>query len=210
MATFTINRFPYDSDFKLYSKSRITINPGVTCLIGPNGSGKSTLIKMLEQKLKDRDDASVLSFDNLNEGGSASMSAAAFRGDLNFLATVFNSSEGEGIIANIGRQSSRIGTFMRNEAKNYKEVWFLFDAVDSGLSIDNIQEVKTYLFEPILNDCKKYNVDGYIVLSANQYECTAGADCICMHDFKHRIFKTYNGYKKYILKCAEYIRDRNK
>ena len=35
----------------------------------------------------------------------------------------------------------------------------MFDAIDSGLSINNIVDVKEYLFKPIMEDCAKNNIE---------------------------------------------------
>lgn len=76
----------------------------------------------------------------------------------------------------------------------------LFDAVDSGYSIDNIVELKTDLFQTIIQDCKKRNIEVYIVISANSYEMASGEQCLDVWSGKYIIFENYEDYRRYILK----------
>lgn len=204
MREFAIPRDPNDMGVNIYKKRKITINEGVTVLVGCNGYGKSTLLRMIKQDLKDKD-IPVIMFDNLQEGGAHARSAAGFRGDFTFLATAAFSSEGENIVMNLGNHASRIGKFIRTHSAS-PELWILLDAVDSGLSIDNVVILKEQLFKTILETNTDKSV--YILISANEYELCRGEQCFDVHKGEYRVFKTYEAYRKFILKSADIKEER--
>ena len=145
MREFKITRDPHEEKEYLYKKSKITLEEGLTVLVGCNGAGKSTLLNTLNYQLK-KQDIPVIMFDNLKDGGSTARSRAAFFDDFSFVASSLISSEGEYIKLNLGRFSGQLGFFCLNEHKNDPEIWILLDAVDSGLSVDNVVELKELLF----------------------------------------------------------------
>lgn len=197
---FTISTKPY-LDFKLYNRKNFTIQSGLTVLTGCNGAGKTTLLQHIETELKENG-TPVFYFDNYHEGGSKAASKALFFNQTNLAATLFCSSEGERISKNIEQIAVQIGNFVRKN-QDKKEIWLLFDAVDSGYSIDNIVELKTDLFQTIIQDCKKRNIEVYIVISANSYEMTSGEQCLDVWSGKYITFKDYEDYKSYILKTRK-------
>ena len=173
--TFTINTKPYD-DYTLYNRKNFTINPGLTVLVGCNGVGKTTMLNHIKYELE-KNEIPVFQYDNVHDGGLNSISKAGFYGRMNTLANLLCSSEGEKINQNIGQAAGEIGGFIKKNS--YKsEVWILFDAIDSGYSIDNIVETKRDLFETIIEDCDKRNIEVYIVVSANSYEMACGEQCL--------------------------------
>ena len=170
-------------------------------------------------------------FDNLKDGGSNSVSEAGFLGNFGFMATAICSSEGENIVMNMGKLASRLGSFVKEgvdpKEKGYmklaktiieingkeieeieipKERWILLDAVDSGLSVDNIVDIKEQLFKTIL----KYNYGNeiYIVISANEYEMARGEQCFDVYNGKYVTFKNYEEYRELILKSKEWKKSR--
>ena len=198
MRTFKIPRAPY-GDEKIYAKKSVTFEPGVTVLVGCNGSGKTTLMRLIERQLKDTK-TPCLYYDNLTEGGANARSKAAFYEDFNFVGSSMCSSEGENIIMNMERTASAMGR-MSQLYKEEKELWFFFDAIDSGLSIDNIMDIKEYLFKTVI----EHNADKevYIIVSANEYEMASGEKCFDVQRCQYINIKTYNAYKKLILKSKE-------
>lgn len=197
---FTISTKPYD-DFKLYNKKNFTIQPGLTILTGCNGAGKTTMLNHIRMEL-DKNNIPCFNFDNYHDGGRMAASKAMFFGQVNLAATLFCSSEGEKILRNIEQTAIQIGNFVRkNQDKG--EIWLLFDALDSGYSIDSIIETKTDLFQTIIKDCKYRNVEVYIVVSANSYEMASGEQCLDVWSGKYITFKDYEDYKSYILKTRE-------
>jgi hypothetical protein len=67
MRTFKIPRAPF-GDEKIYAKSKVTFEPGVTVLVGCNGVGKTTMLRLVERELKNAE-LPCLYYDNLTEGG---------------------------------------------------------------------------------------------------------------------------------------------
>ena len=61
----------------------------------------------------------------------------------------------------------------------------MLDAVDSGLSVDNIVDVKEQLFKTILE--YNYGNEIYIVISANEYEMARGEQCFDVYNYNFYI-----------------------
>ena len=73
----------------------------------------------------------------------------------------------------------------------------MIDAADSGMSIDNVCEIKEYLFKTILDDEKEADV--YIVISANEYELARGEACFDTYNGKYIEFADYEAFRAFIL-----------
>lgn len=198
--TFTINTKPYD-DYRIYNKKSFMIKSGLTILTGCNGAGKTTMLNHIKHELEKKN-IPVFQYDNVHDGGAYAMQKAEFYGQTNLLATLFCSSEGEKINHNIAQTAVQIGDFVRKNADK-NEIWILFDAVDSGYSIDNIVETKQDLFYTIIEDCKNRGIEIYIVISANSYEMCSGEQCLDVWSGNYITFADYEDYKKYILKSRE-------
>lgn len=213
----------YGEDIKMYKKKTITLEEGVTVLVGCNGIGKTTMLHQLKEQLTKKK-IPVLSFDNLHEGGSKSLSSAAFNGDCAFAATAMASSEGENIVMNMGQLASILKHFIdtgevckpnerisrafaqalwgdKNEAPTSNERWLLLDAIDSGLSVDNVVDLKEQLFKTIMET--KGDKEVYIVITANAYEMARGEQCFDVYHGKYVKLKTYEAYRKLILKTRD-------
>ena len=201
MREFKITRDPHEEKEYLYKKSKITLEDGVTVLVGCNGAGKTTLLNTIKYQLT-KQSIPVIMFDNLHDGGSTARSKAAFFDDFEFVASSMISSEGENIKLNIGKFAGKLGYFCLTQHKDSPEIWILLDAVDSGLSIDNVVEIKEYLFKTILEN-KQEDQQIYIVVSANEYELARGEKCFDVQNCKYREFKTYESFRKFILKSRE-------
>ena len=222
----------YEENDKLYKKSSITINSGITVFVGCNGIGKTTLFRQIISQLKEQN-IPYLKFDNLQDGGANARESAGFFGDFNFVATALQSSEGENIIMNVRNLASRLGQFVKtgedpkgkyesklanavfgmqddNAIKNNipKERWILLDAIDSGLSVDNIVDIKEQLFKTILEH--NFDNDIYIVVSANEYEMARNENCFDVYNGKYINFKDYDDYRDFILKSKEQKLKRDK
>lgn len=175
--------------------------------------GKTTLLHQIRDSLKTIK-IPYVSFDNLKDGGGHSISEAGFYGNFGFMATAMCSSEGENIVMNMGNLAARLGDFVKTgedtkdakfkaltrslarldkefeeEKEIPKERWILLDAVDSGLSVDNIVDLKEQLFKTIL----EYNYGNkiYIVISANEYEMARGEQCFDVYNGKYVKLKDY-------------------
>lgn len=201
MKIFNVPKAPYTDDENIYKTSTFKFQPGVTILVGCNGCGKTTLLQHIKSTLE-QEDVLLMHFNNLTNGGSNAISEAAFRNNFELAATLMASSEGESIICNIATVTRKIGALINKNAINNKPLFLLFDAIDSGLSVDNVVDVKKYLFDAVLKDNAEQR-EVYIICSANEYELCNGEQCMDVYTGKYREFKTYNSFRKFILKSRE-------
>ena len=205
----------YDQGISLYKNNIIEINTGLTVLVGCNGIGKTSLFYSIKNVLK-KEKIPYMEFDNLNDGGDNSRNESLYYGDINFLIESLYSSEGENIMFNIAKIAAEIGKFVKTGIYKYNiqsdfksnEIWILFDAIDSGLSIDNIVELKNHLFKTILQF--SFSKEIYIVISANEYEMARGEQCFDVYNGKYITFKDYEDYRNMILKSKRWKQERNK
>ena len=225
---FSLYKDYYDNGYPLYKKKHIEIQEGVTVLVGCNGIGKSTLLHQIKDHLKE-DKIPYVLFDNLTEGGGHARQRSLHSGDFNFLATAVMSSEGENIIMNMNELAARLGYFVKEgmdpdktskmekaflsifEEKKEDSVlsderWILLDAVDSGLSVDNIVDLKEQLFQTILTH--NFGKTIYIVISANEYEMARGEQCFDVYNGKYTTLKDYEEYRQLILDSKEWKKER--
>ena len=217
-----ITRDPYNPREYLYTKKEFEFKPGVTVLVGCNGCGKTTLLHQIKDYLKSKK-VPVVSFDNLHDGGSHARSLALYENNFEFLSTAACSSEGENIIMNIGRVASTLRQFIKTGESQDKsdklakafaqavwgdekeevpnERWFLFDAIDSGLSVDNVIDIKEHLFKTILNDAD--GCDIYIIVSANEYEMCREENCLDVSTGKYIQFDGYEEYRGFVIQSRK-------
>ena len=191
---FRIPTDPYDMGVRLYAKGTVELKPGVTPLVGCNGVGKTTFLRVLKDRLSNRKGALTVRYDNLKDGWRTGVSAAIFYGDINLAANLALGSEGENIRTNFT-------TFVRGlrsklYSGEYKECWILLDAIGSGLSIDNIIEIKDF-FQFLANTEKGF--DFYFVVATNEYEFASGQECLDVGTMNYVRFKDYNDYRRFIL-----------
>ncbi len=219
-------RDPYAAGFSPIKSKEIDIQPGLTVLVGCNGAGKTTLLLNIKEYCKSND-VPCLYYNNLHDGGSNAMSNLFYAGNYEGGTALFSSSEGEGIKINIGMRSSKYKEFIQNgyinnseyrlarafarydkddddeaEIVKSKDRVFLFDAVDSGLSVDSVVEIRD-LFDLILEDNKDLDRNIYIVIAANEYELARNADCFDVNNGKYIRFSDYEEYRNFILKSRE-------
>lgn len=201
MKKIKIERDYYCNHEILYKKKTITLEPGVTVLVGCNGIGKSTLLKQINRYVKKNITENVIFYDNLKNDANNTISNHMFYNDSSFAAAFFCSSEGERIQMNLGNVARQIGTMIRTNPEK-KEFWILFDAIDSGFSVDSIEDLKRGLFDIIFNETKDKDV--YIIISANEYEMARGEKCFDVVEGRYISIKSYEKYRKVILKSRAY------
>ena len=212
-------RDPYDAGFTPTKVKEIELNTGLTVLVGCNGAGKTTLLRNISSECK-KQHIPCLLYDNLHDGGDKSIGSLMSGGDLQEVAYLISASEGECIKANLGRKSKIFGEFVKKGIVNdsyYKfakifadkeeviesdDRVFLFDAVDSGLSVDSVVEVKS-LFDLILEDFKDSGKNIYIVIAANEYELARNSECFDVNEGKYIRFKDYEEYRSFIIKSRQ-------
>ena len=194
---FEITRDYYDEGKFLYKKDRITLYPRLTVLVGCNGAGKSTLLKQIKRQL-DKDDIEYYSYDNKDDGRFA-RDKALQSGDFSTLSALCFSSEGEETVVKMNNVAFGIGNYVRTN--NQDQLWILLDAIDSGISIDNILDFKD-LFNTVIEDFKYKEV--YIIVSANTYEMCKDENCFDVQNGVYRSFVNYDDYKKFILDSSKF------
>ena len=213
---FKIEREPYEEGQKLFSKSKLILEPNtISCLVGCNGSGKTTIIneiisnlrklkakevradffynsmKKIFGKNEENHDIFYINFDKHTKTSFSEMDY--FTNDF----ALAYSSTGEGIMKRFGDNLGVIGPVLRT--LHDKTIFIFFDDCDAGTSIDMIQDIKE-CFNYMIADCEKNNLTYYFILTANSFELCKDLDCISIYDFKHKEFKTYNAFKNFVLK----------
>lgn len=195
-----INKDYYDEGIEMYSTEEISLNPGVTVLVGCNGYGKSTLISIVKEYCKNND-IQLLQYDSekLNSV-HRNMELFLHTNQFEKLALLTASSEGEKLTQGFSDILSQVGAFVRQRKEDNKSFVITFDAVDSGLSIDEQIEYNK-VFHMIHEDIK--GLDGYVLVTSNNYELTNGFDCMDVYNGSIVRFDNYEDYKEFILKARE-------
>lgn len=220
-------RDPYEGGFSPTRPKEITINEGLTVLVGCNGAGKTTLIMNIQEQCR-KDKIPCLHYNNLSEGGSRAFGASLANGNFGLAAGLYDASEGEAIKINFGGVASKIRQFLKTgfydtlgnrlfsvfskEDKDQiedKRRVLLFDAIDSGLSVDSVAEIRDVM-DLIMEDAKKMDVEVYIIISANEYELVRKAPCFDVAAGKHVELPDYEAYRDFIIKSRERKDKRNK
>ena len=226
-------RDPYETGSSLTKPKTIEFNEGLTVLVGCNGTGKSTLIYNIKEYC-DSINVPCYRYDNLSKGGNTSlisMVTSGFKSNytLSDAVSLFNSSEGEAIKINLLNDSCLYDEFIKsgsykdyiynftsllgdnkkidNKYKNEKRRVLLFDAVDSGLSVDSVVELKIF-FNEIIESSKKFDKELYIIIAANEYELARESDCFDVTNGKYIRFSDYEDYREFILKSRDIKRKR--
>ena len=213
-----IPRKGYTDERLVFKHGHIDINPGITILIGCNGSGKTTILR----EIREKSTVPVYYYDNLTIDGK---NKAFSSGNYALLNSLYCSSEGESIILNLmnsaqdvihlikygerkkGRLEKAFDDIFNSEENDSeksipKERILLFDAIDSGLSIDQVQDLKNYFFKSILNSYDKDKL--YIIVSANEYELCKDYPCFNVTEGKYVDISSYEDYSKEIFKTRKY------
>lgn len=196
---FKLSNNYYDEDTKIFSKVNIKIDTGLTVLVGCNGAGKTTLLKQITHSLKTKN-IPVLFHSNFTNGERDLKSKAAFRSQFDVVARIMSSSEGENIVNVLGFIAKEMGRMSRDNP-DANELWFLFDAIDSGLSIDNIIEFKEILIPLVIEN--NNDKDIYFVISANEYEFARNEKCFDVMNGNYISFDDYEDYRDFILRSKE-------
>jgi predicted ATP-binding protein involved in virulence len=213
---------PYGDGFPTTSCEELDLNTGLTVLVGCNGSGKSTLIENIASQCK-KDNIPYLKYDDRADSDNLKYRSLEDQ-DYGFVATTMQSSEGERIVANISKLAYSLYRFLKtgetdksrvqkafealytsdksNKITSNKRV-ILLDAIDSGMSIDNVVELK-YFFQLVMKDAAQLNEELYIVVSSNEYELVNGEDnCIDVTTGDLVSFKDYSDFRSFILKTRK-------
>ena len=198
MLTVQISTKPY-GDEKIYAKNEHIFNDGITILVGKNGAGKSTLLRSLKEECK-KDKIPMFFYDNYVEGGSRAKSKYSFYQDFTMLSTAMCSSEGQQIYMNLGYMMPALRKFIADN-KGAEKVVLAFDALDSGLDLSNIAEIRGVL-QMAMEDIQKNGTEVYILITANSYGFVKNSRCYDVAHNKEVSFNSYEEYEKFIFKQA--------
>lgn len=199
MLTVQIPIKPY-LDEKLYSKTEHIFNDGITILVGKNGAGKSTILHFLKEKCS-KEDIPLFFYDNYADGGEKAKSKYMFFDDMSALATAMCSSEGQQIYMNFSYMMQSLGNFVKKN-KGAEKVVLAFDAVDSGLDLANIADIKNFL-DSVVKDIQKGGTEVYILITANSYGFVKNSRCYDVAKNKEITFNSYEKYEKFIVGRAD-------
>jgi GTPase SAR1 family protein len=205
MREFVINKEPYEEGLRVYKKSKVQIEEGVTILVGCNGAGKTTLLHEIKRQLEEKE-IPVYLYDNYLEGGNSAMDKHMFYGRIDAFVNMAFKSEGEKISANFGYVAGEIGNFVRNTESDSDERWILLDAIGSGLSIDGIDDIKNFFRFAIEQEKKdKSNHKLYFIVSTNEYEFCREGDrkCLNVQTGEYVKLKSYDIFRDVILRTAK-------
>ena len=193
---YHLNKDPYDCEILFPENLERELSPGITVLTGCNGSGKSTILHAIKEQYSQADNCKVFSWDGrYDKGYQKDFALESQQYDL--LASLSFSSEGEEINTNLGILVQKIGSFLRKNQD--KDIIILLDGIDSGLSVDNIIEMKEFFRNFIIPDVKSMGHECYIVMPANEYELARGEQCVDARSGEEVSFRDYEAYRKYIL-----------
>lgn len=194
-----IGRDPLALGVPLYKRATAHIKPGLTVLVGCNGAGKSTFIRTCKQFVKGkRKEAAIFDYNNLSDGTQTELGYALIRSDRDRFFALATASEGEGMCESFGTFANKMGRYFSAGSKS--EAWVFIDALDSGLSIDNIINVKDFF-----SALYEYNPSTtfYIIVSANGYELARGENCFDVSAMKYCRFESYEEYRSFIIESRK-------
>lgn len=205
MLEYKLDKSPYDEEV-LFTNLNRTIKPGLTILVGCNGSGKSTILRYIDNKYRSNEEYKVFHWDGLSDKSSMKQMMLD-SSNIDLLASLAFSSEGEEINTNIGIIASRIGNCVR-EGKH--DIIILLDGMDSGLSIDNITDTKEFFKKLVIPDVENTGHKCYVIIPANEYELTRGETCIDARTGEKVKFKSYEEYRDFVLESRKHKDKRNR
>jgi hypothetical protein len=202
--TIDVDTHPFDDEVKLYSIKQFTFEPGLTSLVGCNGSGKSTLIDCYLKPYLDKQKIPVIHYNDRISGGTHLMDAMLNSGDMSTLAGMAFASEGERIVFGLDPIFGMLKSIFTQHKG--QQVFIILDACDSGMSIDEIAQIKETFLDVVITDAKEtYNVELYIVVAANNYEWCNDSRIHNMDitSGKSLSINSYEEYRQIILKSRK-------
>lgn len=183
-------------------------------LIGPNGSGKTTALRQIKSIFnKDRefpnikenkeikDKYNVYYYENKYEEKYRDSELLSNK-EYDKFASLYDNSEGQRMYNYLMFVVPKLGQMVTKTVnENKKGILLLIDGLDSGLSLDKLEDIRINLLDFIPEVEKtRSGIEIYIICSANSYEFCNGYDCIDVTTRRHKVFKTYQSFKKHFIK----------
>lgn len=198
-------------DFKLYRRVNIELEPGITMLVGCNGIGKTTFINQLVEHCR-KNKIECVDYSDIKSGRGNAIREAVYNHDYRSAGVNYNSSEGECVKYNFENQLIKIGEYIRKHGliKSGKSLVITMDGIDSGVSIDNAEDIISTLKFIIDTNKETFGIETYIICSTNQYEFTKNMRNLSVYHGSYKEFKDYEDYRKFILKTKEVVMKRYK
>ena len=201
------------NSYKLFKKETLKLKPGVTNLVGCNGYGKSTLLHTIK-RWAEENNIPVFHWDDRLDGQQNLKGNALREGgrkNTEIAMSLMLSSEGESIEIAFEYMADLIfGVLNKALTAQQKDVILLFDAIDSGASINTIRSFKD-VFNILIDRTKEKNTNLYIVTTSNTYEMTIGTNNLDTCELTYIPgFSSYEAFSDFILKTFEFKQNRKR
>lgn len=205
MISFSLKQDPLGRDTsKVFKTKQVTFDfeKGINVLVGCNGSGKTTVLKCLENYCKNKN-IPIYSYTQLESKAKLTQNLY-FEDQLQYMIEERGPelSEGEIIYHRLSLLATDLGRFSTKNRRS-KSIVFTFDGLDSGWSIDQIDDFYDFVENTMIpHQPKEQNV--YVLFAANMYEFASLCDRnIDVQTGKVVEFSDYKAYKKFILKSRK-------
>lgn len=209
MTDIKIQCSPYGE--RLYTRSHILLNEGLTVIIGGNGAGKTTLLRMIADRLrKDRPDSTVIRIDANVETGNLLGGGLNRREFTRSLGALFES-EGMRRWHAVADRFAQIGQAVRDP--DLSDLWILFDGIDSGVDVEGLTAFFDTFDKTIASTIRERDVPLHVVMSATTYEPVRhaqnhGGTILTLPRLKPIRFRGYEDWRDWMLHSAKQIAQR--
>ena len=201
------------NSYKLFKKGTLKLKPGVTNLVGCNGYGKSTLLNTIN-RWAEKNNIPVFHWNDRFDGQQNLKGDALRKGgkkNAEIAMSLMLSSEGESIEIAFEYMADLIFEVLNKaHTAQQKDVILLFDAIDSGASINTIRSFKD-VFNILIDRTKEKNTNLYIVIASNTYEMTIGTNNLDTCELTYIPgFSSYEAFSNFIVKTFEIKQSRKR
>lgn len=195
----------------IYQSSEFSFRTGTTVLVGCNGAGKTTLLRRMRTALK-ADGAPCLLHEHMRARDEISarlqFSPHLTAEDYDAALAPNWQSEGEGHAQDLLTMVPSFGGFVMRNPSEHKERWLLLDGMESGMSIDMVDELTNLM--SVIEKNVPDGIELYLVVATNSYEIAKGRDCIDVSTAKHVTFDNYEDYANFVRQTRERKDSRHK